>query len=95
MNLDGGCGGCIGGIVSVRCRISAIFSNIFLVSSPPSKLIAVGLGGAVSIRIIYVADWRRKLSIFNFGQETSWGGNWNVSVSLSSRVLGIKHCTHQ
>ena len=47
------------------------FSKAFLVSSPTSTLTAAGLGGAVSVCIIFVASLRRKSFIFNFGKWTS------------------------
>lgn len=69
----------------------ASFNNAYVVSSPPSKLNVVGLGGAVSIRIISVVDWRRKLSTISFAKGATCRKKYSVSVSLSLCVFGVKH----
>ena len=56
--------------------------------SPASKLFVVVVFGAVSIVMMHSAVCLRKLSIFTFGNETTFRKKVTVSISCTDLIFG-------
>ena len=80
--------------MSALLRIVAIFSSVFRVISPDSRLRFVVVGGLVSIVLISSAVCLKKSSIFTFGKEMTFGKKVTISISCRDLVFEKKHFMH-